>query len=204
MTACVTAASGETRLGARASTGNIPEASGVGGDLVVRLPSPVGILFVAYGPRGVTHVVPADWIAGDAAAFGRLHLTICARTAVASRDLPRALARAVASGCWESVPVDLGAAVALTPFCREVLEATRPIPPGEVRSYAWLAGQVGRPRAARAVGTALGHNPVPVVIPCHRVVRSGGDVGKYAFGSRMKRDLLDAEAAQLSMAAMRV
>ncbi len=169
-----------------------------GGDLVVRLPSPVGILFVAYGPRGVTHVVPADWIGGDAGAFGQLHLTICARKAVASRDLPHGLADAAASGCWESVPVDLGAAVVLTPFGREVLQATRSIPRGEVRSYAWLAGQVGRPRAARAVGTALGRNPIPIVIPCHRVVRSGGAVGEYAFGAHMKRDLLAAEAARLS------
>jgi O-6-methylguanine DNA methyltransferase len=81
----------------------------------------------------------------------------------------------------------------LTPFATGVLEGARTIPPGEIRPYAWLAREVGRPRAVRAVGTALGHNPVPILIPCHRIVRSDGHIGDYAWGSAVKRRALAAE-----------
>jgi O-6-methylguanine DNA methyltransferase len=71
------------------------------------------------------------------------------------------------------------------------------IPKGEVRSYGWVAREIGRPKAVRAVGSALGHNPVPVVIPCHRVVRSDGMIGNYALGAPMKRELLDTEGVDV-------
>lgn len=70
----------------------------------------------------------------------------------------------------------------VTPFQRAVLEATLGIPRGEVRSYGWIARELGRPRAVRAVGTALARNPIQYVIPCHRVIRSGGDLGNYSGG----------------------
>ena len=81
----------------------------------------------------------------------------------------------------------------VTPFQQEVLEKARLIPYGETRSYGWLAGQVGRPRAARAAGQALGKNPLPVIIPCHRVLASGGRLGGYRGGAEMKRYLLSLE-----------
>ena len=56
------------------------------------------------------------------------------------------------------------------------------IPRGEVRPYGWIAAEIGRPKAVRAVGTALGHNPVPLIVPCHRVVRSDGMIGQYSLG----------------------
>lgn len=89
-----------------------------------------------------------------------------------------------------SVPVDLSAA---PPFQRDVLQAAQTIPFGEVRSYAWVARRIGRPRAVRAVGTALGRNPVPLIVPCHRVLRSDGGVGGYLFGSPVKDRLLALE-----------
>ncbi len=89
-----------------------------------------------------------------------------------------------------SVPVDLSAAA---PFQRDVLEAARSIPFGEVRAYAWIARQIGHPQAVRAVGTALGRNPVPFLVPCHRVLRSDGGVGGYLFGTRVKGRLLALE-----------
>jgi O-6-methylguanine DNA methyltransferase len=76
-----------------------------------------------------------------------------------------------------------------------VLEAAREIPFGEARPYAWVARRIGRPRAVRAVGTALARNPVPLVIPCHRVVRSDGTPGEYALGAAMKRRLHALEEA---------
>jgi len=88
------------------------------------------------------------------------------------------------------LPVDLHDC---TPFERHVLAATATIPYGEVRSYKWLAERVGRPGAARAIGNALHKNPVPVVIPCHRIVKSDGSLGGYAFGAGWKRRLLALE-----------
>lgn len=85
----------------------------------------------------------------------------------------------------------------LAPFEREVLETLIRIPRGEVRPYAWVAQQVGRPRAVRAVGNAVAKNPLAPVIPCHRVVPTAGGVGKYALGSAMKRDLLQKEGVKL-------
>jgi O-6-methylguanine DNA methyltransferase len=82
-----------------------------------------------------------------------------------------------------SVPVDLEG---VGEFQRRVLEAAREIPFGEVRPYAWIAERIGHPRAARAVGTALAQNPVPLIVPCHRVGRSDGGLGGYIFGLPVK------------------
>jgi O-6-methylguanine DNA methyltransferase len=89
-----------------------------------------------------------------------------------------------------SVPVDLSA---VPEFQAKVLAAAARVPYGEVVAYATLAERVGHPRAARAVGNALGANPVPVIVPCHRIIRGDGTWGHYAFGSRMKTALLALE-----------
>ena len=89
-----------------------------------------------------------------------------------------------------TVPVDLSAAPA---FQRDVLEAARRIPYGEVRAYGWVAERIRHPRAVRAVGTALGRNPVPLIVPCHRVRRSDGSLGGYLFGVELKDRLLALE-----------
>ena len=89
-----------------------------------------------------------------------------------------------------AVPLDLAG---LPSFQRRVLAAARRIPFGATASYAELARRIGRPRAARAVGNALGANPVPVLVPCHRVVRGDGTWGPYAFGGAMKTALLRLE-----------
>lgn len=78
-------------------------------------------------------------------------------------------------------------------FERRVLEALMSIPRGEVRPYAWVAREVGKPTAVRAVGNTCAHNPVPFVVPCHRVVPSTGGTGSYAFGADVKRRLLNRE-----------
>lgn len=77
-----------------------------------------------------------------------------------------------------------------TEFQRSVWEALRRIPVGETRSYAEIAADVGRPGAVRAVGQANGANPVALVVPCHRVIRSDGSLGGYGFGLDTKRWLL--------------
>jgi len=80
---------------------------------------------------------------------------------------------------------------------REVLNTLSRIPRGEVRTYAWVARQVGRPKAVRAVGNILANNVVPIVVPCHRVVPTGGGIGNYAFGSAAKRELLRREGVDV-------
>jgi O-6-methylguanine DNA methyltransferase len=86
-----------------------------------------------------------------------------------------------------------------TPFQRQVLEKIRHIPRGEVRPYTWVAREIGFPRAVRAVGTALGKNPIPLLIPCHRVIRSEGALGAYsAGGSVVKERILTFEGVDLS------
>jgi O-6-methylguanine DNA methyltransferase len=85
----------------------------------------------------------------------------------------------------------------LTEFERAVLRKTLEIPRGEVRTYSWVAREIGHPRAVRAVGTALANNPIPILIPCHRVVRSDGVIGNYgAGGPEAKFKILDHEGAR--------
>lgn len=83
----------------------------------------------------------------------------------------------------------------VTEFTRGVLEELRAVPFGELTTYGALADRVGRPRAARAVGRAVGSNPLPVVVPCHRVVAAGGGLGGFSGGLPMKRWLLAHEGA---------
>ncbi|MFP5451660.1 MAG: methylated-DNA--[protein]-cysteine S-methyltransferase [Thermoleophilia bacterium] len=80
-------------------------------------------------------------------------------------------------------------------FRRAVLDATAAIPYGATASYAQVAAAAGNPRAARAAGTALATNPLPIIVPCHRVLRSGGEIGDYLGGTPMKEHLLAMEAA---------
>lgn len=80
-------------------------------------------------------------------------------------------------------------------FYRDVLRATARIPYGETASYAEMAARAGRPRAFRAAGSALGSNPIPLVVPCHRVLRSGGGLGGYGGGLEVKEFLLRLEGA---------
>ncbi|NNM92531.1 MAG: methylated-DNA--[protein]-cysteine S-methyltransferase [Candidatus Eremiobacteraeota bacterium] len=81
----------------------------------------------------------------------------------------------------------------LTPFEQATLRATVDIPPGEVRSYGWLAKQIGRPSAARAVGRVMARNPIPILVPCHRVVDATGALHRYGYGVEFKARLLAME-----------
>lgn len=86
-----------------------------------------------------------------------------------------------------------------TPFSRKVWRAASKIPYGQVRSYAWVAEKLGDPNAARAVGGALGRNPVPIFIPCHRVLDSHGGLAGFGGGLPLKRWLLALESGQPSL-----
>jgi methylated-DNA-[protein]-cysteine S-methyltransferase len=83
-----------------------------------------------------------------------------------------------------------------TPFQQKVWKALLTIPHGETRTYAQIANQVGHPKAARAVGSACRANPMPIKIPCHRVIPSNGKIGNYSYGGPdVKRKLLKREGA---------
>jgi methylated-DNA-[protein]-cysteine S-methyltransferase len=87
---------------------------------------------------------------------------------------------------WRLVPA---------PFMKKVLRATAKVGYGETTTYSDVAAEAGSPRAHRAAGNALGSNPIPIVVPCHRVLRRGGEVGNYGGGPKMKRFLLELEGA---------
>jgi O-6-methylguanine DNA methyltransferase len=160
-------------------------------DAYAELAGPIGPIYLAWGPTGVIGVERA----GDPMGF---ELEVTTRTGRPIRrvdEVPDRLAREVrhqlAGEPVSDLPVDLGA---LTQFEQAVLRKTMEIPWGEVRPYAWVAREIGRPRAVRAVGSALAGNPIPFVIPCHRVVRADGRIGEYgAGGPEAKRRVLASE-----------
>lgn len=158
--------------------------------------TPVGPAYVAWNGTGVSAVVLGNEWAGDApagfeAAFGE---RIGRRVVPAPPpvELARAVERRLEGDRSVGVRFDLRG---LTEFERAVLAKASEIPRGEVRPYAWIAKEIGRPGAVRAVGSSLGRNPIPLLIPCHRVLRSDGRVGDYVFGGDAKRALLEAEGA---------
>lgn len=160
-------------------------------DRYASLDSPIGSLVVAWNGRGVSSVGKA----ADDAAFERSHEAATGRRAIRSDGLPtnleNAIRRRLAGDRRVHIDLDLRGH---TDFERDVWQKALEIPRGEVRPYGWVAGEIGRPRAVRAVGTALGHNPVPLIVPCHRVVRSDGTIGQYSLGGpQNKRAILAAE-----------
>ena len=168
-------------------------AAGLADSYVVR-ESPVGRVAVAHNPTGISACRVLDEHGGSAA-FEEWFVTRFGRPVVADRTPPRRLTAtidALLTGRQPQPPptFDLRSVSA---FARDVLLATATIPRGEVRPYGWVSASIGKREAVRAVGTALGRNPVPLLIPCHRVVRSDGKVGDYTFGPEMKRALLQSE-----------
>jgi O-6-methylguanine DNA methyltransferase len=153
--------------------------------------SPLGPILIAWNGRGVSWVSTA----GDATDFEASVTAHTGRPISRAESVPAALAAAIkrrlAGDRRAKIQLDLrGSTVFEVAVWRKALE----IPRGEVRPYGWIAAEIGRPKAVRAVGTALAHNPVPLVVPCHRVVRSDGTIGRYSLGgAENKRRILAAE-----------
>jgi methylated-DNA-[protein]-cysteine S-methyltransferase len=160
----------------------------------VEADGPVGSLYVAFTDRGISYVCPATWVEHDRARFVDYYRTRFGRPLRPATKAPAGLAGALRSGRGTGLDYDLRS---VGEFDRKVLAKTLEIPPGEVRPYAWIAREIGHPAAVRAAGSALGRNPVPILIPCHRVVRSDGVTGNYGFGPALKVDLLHAEEVNL-------
>ena len=163
------------------------------GDAYVQVEGPIGPLFVAYGRDGISLVERAR----DAGAFEETFRVMFGRPLRRVDRAPELIARIIAARVWGhgratgKAPVDLHE---LPDFEQQVLRKVMEIPRGEVRPYAWVAAELGRPLAVRAVGNAVARNPIPFVIPCHRVVRSDGRIGNYgAGGPEAKRAVLESE-----------
>jgi O-6-methylguanine DNA methyltransferase len=160
-------------------------------DRMAPIESPLGTLWVAWNGRGVAEVEQA----ADGGAAAARHQGRTGRPTTTAPALPHALADAIARRLAGErrvrIPLDLRGR---TEFEVAVWTKALEIPHGEVRPYGWVAAEIGRPKAVRAVGTALGHNPIPLIVPCHRVVRSDGMLGQYSLGGpHNKRAILAAE-----------
>ena len=167
-------------------------AVGLADDYAV-MDSPVGPLRVAWNGRGVSTVEEAP---DDATFEARFHARtgrVARRRDALPEGLARKIERRLAGDRRNRIDLDLRGS---TEFERAVWMKALEIPRGEVRPYGWIAAEIGRPKAVRAVGTALGHNPVPLIVPCHRVVRSDGMIGQYSLGGpHNKRTILAGEGA---------
>jgi methylated-DNA-[protein]-cysteine S-methyltransferase len=162
------------------------------------LDSPVGALLAACTARGLVTLSYQDDAGGPDPILQRLCERVSPRILEAPARLDplrRELEEYFAgSRTTFDVPIDWAL---VGPFGRRVLHATAAIPFGEVRTYAQVARQAGSPRASRAAGNALGANPMPIVVPCHRVLRTGGALGGYTGGLHRKQALLRIEGVVL-------
>lgn len=154
--------------------------------------SPIGTLLVAATDRGLVRV---GWQNSDhEALLDRLAATVGPRVLELPARLDRVRRELDEYFAGRRRSFDLALDWRLTGgFTRAVLAETAAIPFGETRTYAELAAAVGSPRAFRAAGSALGANPLPIVVPCHRVLRTGGGIGGYGGGLEIKRALLEIE-----------
>ena len=155
---------------------------------------PIGDLVVVHSQRLVHLVARFESVEKVATACAVAGIGDPVHGVAPTDRTPPGLSPALRTGRTRRVEVDLEWA---TPFQRAALEATRGIPVGELRSYAWIAARIGRPRSAHAVGRALAANRAPIAIPCHRVIRSDGSVGDYVLGRAAREQLLEFEGANL-------
>jgi methylated-DNA-[protein]-cysteine S-methyltransferase len=169
---------------------------GLADAIFTRLSTPIGHLLVVQGPRGVVRIgfeeEPEDGLLAEVA--GQLGPRVVAsdRELAVTRDTISAYLEG--EGDTLELPVDLELVHA--PFRREVLETLHDtVARGEVVTYGTLAERSGRPKAHRAAATACARNPVPIVVPCHRVVPGSGGIGNYGGGPARKRTLLRLEGA---------
>lgn len=159
-----------------------------------RVDSPLGPLLAAATPRGLATLSYSDFRGGVDAVLEDLAVKLSPRIleAPARLDDVRRELDEYFEGRRRAFDVALDLSLARG-FGRRILEATAGIPFGETRSYREVAAGAGNPKATRAAGNALGHNPIPIVVPCHRVLRTGGALGGYTGGLEKKEALLRLE-----------
>lgn len=171
------------------------EREGLADVAFARYESPLGTGLVAATDRGVVSVAlpgreEAEFLEGLAAGISPRLLELPARLDSARRELDEYF-----MGRRDAFDLELDWRLVRPGFMRRVLSATARLPYGVTASYGDVARSAGNPRAYRAAGTALGENPIPIVVPCHRVLRAGGVLGNYGGGPEMKQWLLELEGA---------
>ena len=172
-------------------------AEGVADALFATASSPIGALLVVVSGEGVCRIGFGeedvdDVLAQVASTIGPRILRSGAHTKMVTQQLDAFFE----GGAEFDLPIDL--TLARSAFQRRVLDALSDVPKGQFTTYGELADDIGHPRAARAVGTALGRNPVPIVVPCHRVLPSSGGVGGYGGSPWRKEYLLALEGVNAS------
>lgn len=155
--------------------------------------SPFGLLLVANTEKGICYLAFAD--GGRAAALRDLKEQFPNARYEQAGDALQAQALSIFSQDW-SQPAAIKLHLKGTPFQIKVWETLLKVPMGDLTTYSELAGAIEHPRAVRAVGTAVGHNPVAFLIPCHRVIRSDGQIGEYHWGSTRKNAIIGWEATR--------
>jgi methylated-DNA-[protein]-cysteine S-methyltransferase len=157
--------------------------------------SPIGPLLVATTARGLCEIAFDPDPEAEIERLARLHGVRVLRSPRPVEDARRELDEYFEGRRHEfDLPVDL---TALPPFQQSVLAELRRVPYGQMDTYGGLAARIGKPRAARAVGGALNRNPVPIVVPCHRIVGASGSLVGYAGGLERKQLLLSLEGGTL-------
>lgn len=160
----------------------------------ISAPSRLGDVFVAFTRAGVQFLRRSQEMEGRFEEFAQTYRTRFARPLQPAPRAPAGLLPTLRGRRTRSLNLDLSAS---TEFERAVLTATSRIPAGQARPYSWVAREAGNPAAVRAVGSVLARNPVPLLIPCHRVVRADGALGQYIFGGHHKEELLRAEGVNV-------
>jgi methylated-DNA-[protein]-cysteine S-methyltransferase len=168
---------------------------GLADAIFTRLNTPIGRLLVVQGPEGLVRIAfqeePDDAVLAEVAAALGPNVIGSDRELSVQRDALSEYLEGAATAL--DLPVDLRLMAA--PFRRAVLEKLREVPRGTTVSYGELAARAGNPGASRAVGTACARNPIPIVVPCHRVLPSTGKLGNYGGGPERKLALLELEGA---------
>ncbi len=155
-------------------------------------PTPFGDCLIAVTPRGICHLAFTQPISRSEA-LARLQHDWAGATLIADQSSTRGAAAKAFPPPGSAATPGLALHVKGTNFQLRVWRALLEIPPGAVTTYGDLAKAIGDPNASRAVGTAIGSNPVSYLIPCHRVIKSTGELGGYAWGPDRKRTMLALE-----------
>lgn len=166
-----------------------------GADSFFTADSLLGTVYVAVGEKGIRYVTPLpaseeEFVRHYGETFGRLVVP-------ADEDVGEMSEKVSAALAGGKVEVDLDL-TEKTPFQRRVMEVVLGIPRGEVRPYNWVAREAGAPRASRAVGSVMARNPMPLIVPCHRVIRNDGKTGNYGFDPERKVRLLEREGVPVA------